>query len=110
VDVLQAPDFLLLCSNTAASVAAARLCAVLATPDALHDLVEQGDTAGVCLDSSLGILIGGVELDSVASKLEGACKSTARGRTMRRTSRHGVWDTGNGMVRRWTRWTKSVVC
>jgi len=81
VDALQPAYLLLLGSDTPPSVGAAGLCAVLATLDTVHDLVEERDAAGVGLDGSLWVLVGGVEEDGLASELEGACESASGGGT-----------------------------
>jgi len=81
MNALEPPYLLLLGSNAPPSMSAAGLCAVLATLDTVHDLVEEGDTASVGLDGSLWILVGGVEEDGLTSELQGACESTSGGGT-----------------------------
>lgn len=81
MDALQPPHLLLLGSDTPPSVAAARLCAVLAPLDTVHDLVEERHTARVGLDGSLWVLVGGVEEHGLAGELEGACEGAAGGGT-----------------------------
>jgi len=100
VDALQAAHLFLLGSDAPPSVAAAGLCAVLATLDTVHDLVEKGDAAGVCLDGSLWVLVGGVEEHGFAGELEGACESSSGGGTA------SVGHGGQTQDRR----TASVVC